>query len=77
MKCSKCKFWGDGNGTGNAYDAGHVNYCQNPQIKGEHHPSLTTSKLILEGNASLNQIILTRHDFGCILFEPIYIKVGK
>lgn len=37
--CGYCKFWGDGSGTGNPYDAGHMNDCNNPQISGDQHPS--------------------------------------
>ena len=71
MKCFDCKFWGEGNGTGMPYDAGHVNYCMNPQIAGNQHPSYGVlgelkSMLIAEGRST--QIIMTRGTFGCVLF---------
>jgi hypothetical protein len=72
MKCSNCRFWGTGDGTGYPYDAGHVNYCKQEQIDGIQHPSYgacndPTSMVMVEGAAT--QHILTRHNFGCILFE--------
>jgi hypothetical protein len=59
------------------YDAGHVNYCKQPQIHGEQHPSFgacgdSVSMIIAEGISP--QWILTRGKFGCILFEPINLK---
>lgn len=72
MKCADCKFWGNGDGKGIAYDAGHVNYCNNPQIGGDQHPSYgacgdPVSMVIAEGVEK--QYIQTRLTFGCILFE--------
>lgn len=72
MKCYDCEFWGDGDGTGIPYDAGHVNYCRNPQIDGWQHPSYgacdePVSMVIADQSAP--QKILTRGKFGCILFE--------
>lgn len=75
MKCDKCKYWGDGNGKGFPYDAGHVNYCRHPQIFGDQHPSYgacgePTSMVMSEG--ATVQLIMTRWNFGCILFEEIH-----
>lgn len=72
MRCYDCKHWGSGGGTGIPYDAGHVNYCNNPQIDGDQHPSHgaygdLTSMVMVDGLQ--NQKILTRGKFGCILFE--------
>jgi hypothetical protein len=77
MKCGKCKHWGDGTGTGYPYDAGHMNYCKNPQIHGNQHPSYGVGgerKTMLYAGGE-KQDIMTRISFGCILFEPIYVKV--
>lgn len=71
MRCYDCKYWGDGSGTGYPYDAGHVNYCKNPQIDGDQHPSYgacgdITSMVIVESISP--QQIQTRGNFGCVLF---------
>ena len=73
MKCGKCKFWGDGTGTGHPYDAGHVNYCRHPQITGDQHPSYGVggerkSMLIVDGGGVPHHI-MTRINFGCELGE--------
>lgn len=80
MRCYDCSNWGDGNGTGIPYDAGHVNHCKNPQIHGNQHPSYgacgePTSMVIVEGISP--QWILTRGTFGCILFDARKIKKTK
>jgi hypothetical protein len=72
MYCKDCKYWGDGDGKGIHYDAGHVGYCNQPQIGGDQHPSYGAcgdpiSMLIAEGVEK--QYIQTRLTFGCILFE--------
>ncbi len=75
--CGKCKHWGDGDGTAYPYDAGHMNTCNHPAIAGRQHPSygacgeLTT--MVYAGGET--QTIQTRITFGCILFEPIYVKL--
>jgi hypothetical protein len=79
MKCQACKFWGDGDGTGLPYDAGHMNYCKHPQIDGNQHPSYGAygepdTKLYA---GQEKQHIMTRHDFGCVLFKPAYQKITK
>lgn len=71
MRCYDCQFWGGGDGTGIPYDAGHVNYCKNPQIHGNQHPSYgacgePTSMIIVDGLQT--QALLTRGKFGCVLF---------
>jgi len=71
MRCYDCKFWGEGNGTGHPYDAGHVNYCKEPRIDGWQHPSYgacgePTSMVIAV--QSEEQRVLTRGKFGCVLF---------
>jgi hypothetical protein len=82
MKCGDCKHWGDGDGKGFAYDVGHMNYCNHKQIKGVQHPSFgavhyeTETMLYIEGDGR-PQLIMTRASFGCVLFEPIYIKIMK
>ena len=74
MKCSHCKFWGDGTGGGFPYDAGHVNYCNQPQIDGRQHPSSASyndneiSKVIVTSNKGEAQKLMTRWNFGCVLF---------
>lgn len=72
MKCGHCKYWGDGDGKGSPYDAGHVNYCNHRQIAGNQHPSYgacgdPVSMVIADGVEK--QYIQTRITFGCILFE--------
>lgn len=78
MKCASCKFWGDGDGTGIPYDAGHMNYCNNPQVSGNQHPSHGAcgepKTMIYDGHAG-EQAIMTRISFGCVLFEPFYRKL--
>lgn len=78
MKCGACKHWGDGDGTGFPYDAGHMNYCNNPQICGMQHPSHGAcgepKTMVYDGHEG-PQLIMTRITFGCVLFEPIYVKV--
>lgn len=74
MICRKCKFWGDGDGKGFPYDAGHVNYCKHPLISGRQHPSSSSyddkyiSKLIVDGSDKEHQI-MTRWNFGCNQIE--------
>jgi hypothetical protein len=80
MRCVDCRYWGDGDGTGIPYDAGHVNHCNHPKIHGEQHPSYgacgePTSMVMVEGVT--NQHILTRRNFGCILFERRSVKKSK
>lgn len=72
MRCYDCAWWGEGNGTGHPYDAGHVNYCNHPEIAGHQHPSYgacgePTSMVMIEG-FDKPQVLLTRGRFGCILF---------
>ncbi len=74
-KCRQCKYWGDGEGTGIPYDAGRMNSCNHPKIKGVHHPSFEGTKVYV--GIQEEQHLMTREGFGCILFEPIYIKVTK
>lgn len=72
-QCVKCKFWGDGDGTGYSYDAGRVNQCKHHLIDGEQHCSSASysndaiSKVIV-GNMQGPQVIWTRWNFGCNLF---------
>jgi hypothetical protein len=70
MRCDKCKYWGAGEGYGSHYDAGAVNYCNQPQISGNQHASYgacgePTSMVITTGE---DQHVMTRWNFGCILF---------
>jgi hypothetical protein len=76
MRCYDCKYWGDGDGTGQPYDAGHVNYCKNPLVSGPQHPSHCdaryASQIIAhdgEHRMLQDQHIMTRGRFGCVLFE--------
>jgi len=75
--CNKCKYWGEGDGTGVPYDAGHVNYCQHPLITGKQHPSSASyrdheiSKVMVNGGDDKSYTIMTRRNFGCNLFEEI------
>jgi hypothetical protein len=72
MHCSDCKMWGNGDGTGVPYDAGHVNYCKHPQINGWQHPSYgacgepTSMVIVIQ---DMPQDVMTRGKFGCVLFE--------
>jgi hypothetical protein len=73
MKCVKCKYWGNGDGTGIPYDAGHVNDCNHPQISGIQHASYgacgdPVSMVIVDGSG-ISHRILTRRSFGCDLGE--------
>ena len=69
--CQKCKYWGDGDGTGIPYDAGHVNYCKQPQIDGEQHPSIRYGRepasMVMTEHET--QHIMTRWNFGCVLHK--------
>lgn len=82
MKCNKCRHWGDGDGTGLPYDAGHMNYCNQHQVAGVQHPSygacgdpvtmvyvLYASRVTGLFNEAQGQKLMTRGTFGCILFE--------
>lgn len=78
MRCNCCKFWGEGDGTGVPYDAGHMNYCKHPQITGNQHPSYGfdggPDTKVYDGKGG-EQHIMTRWNFGCVMFQPIYIKI--
>lgn len=73
MLCRNCKFWGDGSGRGESYDAGHVNDCNHPLVSGNHHQSSSSyrddeiSKVIVP-TSDQPQLVVTRHNFGCVLF---------
>lgn len=72
VACRKCKFWGLGDGKGFHYDAGLMAYCHHPQLTGEQHPSKgacgePVTMLYVDGAAS--QLLMTRHNFGCVLGE--------
>lgn len=80
--CRNCRYWGDGDGTGMPYDAGHMNNCRNKQISGDQHPSYGVggeTKTMVYSNywrrdsntyaGTEKQIIETRWSFGCNLFE--------
>lgn len=71
MRCYDCKYWGDGTGTGHPYDAGHMNYCKHICIDGMQHPSYgacgDATTMIYTG--AEKQEVMTRGNFGCILFE--------
>jgi hypothetical protein len=79
MRCVKCKFWGDGDGTGNSYDAGHVNECKHKLISGWQHASSASydtneiSKVIVDGGG-VEHSIVTRYNFGCVLFVDNGVK---
>lgn len=80
MRCYDCKYWGTGDGTGIPYDAGHVNYCKNPQVDGDQHPSYgacgePTSMVIVAEHEI--QYIMTRGMFGCVLFEQRKVPKTK
>ena len=74
-QCRKCCHWGNGDGTGYHYDAGNVNYCQHHLISGMQHPSSSSynqndiSKLIVNGGDGKVYEIMTRWNFGCVLFK--------
>lgn len=74
MKCIDCKFWGSGDGTGIPYDAGHMNYCNHSQITGTQHPSFDQPKTMVYVEERESQSVMTRRDFGCVLFEKRKIK---
>lgn len=73
MRCDKCRFWGNGDGTGHSYDAGHVNECKHPLITGYQHASSAAvrddqiSKVIVDDGNEFHRIT-TRWNFGCVLF---------
>lgn len=73
MRCYDCAHWGDGDGTGLPYDAGHMNYCNQKQVAGNQHPSYGACgepmTMIYDGHTG-EQSIMTRGVFGCVLFEP-------
>lgn len=74
MRCDKCRYWGNGDGKGWSYDAGHVNVCHHRQIDGNQHPSYGAcgdpTSMVMSGQST--QTITTRWNFGCILFEEIH-----
>lgn len=77
MRCNCCKFWGEGDGTGIPYDAGHVNYCKEPRINGWQHPSFGACgepKSMVIAVQDKPQTVLTRGVFGCVLFVQREIK---
>lgn len=87
MRCKDCKFWGNGDGTGIPYDAGHMNDCTNTHLSGQHHPSYGACGDIetkVYAQVSMNadnryhgaaaQSLMTRWNFGCVLFEQRTIK---
>lgn len=80
MRCDKCEFWGDGDGTGYHYDAGNVNYCKHKLIFGRQHPSSSSynsdeiSKVIVDGSDTEHHI-MTRYNFGCVLFKDFKKKL--
>lgn len=79
-QCGRCKHWGDGDGTGMPYDAGRMNWCRQNQIDGDQHPShgaCGDPKTMLWAGAPGSQLIMTRIDFGCNLFEPLVSKTSK
>lgn len=79
MQCRKCVYWGDGNGTGIRYDAGHMNVCNHPGVHGMQHPSYGAygeQKTMLYAGGE-QQIIQTRWDFGCVLYQDIFDKLKK
>lgn len=69
--CRNCSLWGNGDGTGFPYDAGHVNICRHPQIDGDQHPSYGSCgepvTMVYSGEIKA-QTIQTRWNFGCVLF---------
>lgn len=69
--CIDCTHWGDGDGTGFSYDAGAMNYCKHPSINGIQHPSYGAcgdTKTMLYTGGLPSQSIMTRRNFGCVLF---------
>ena len=76
MQCGECKFWhlpteAEGDGTGLPYDAGHMNYCNHPQVTGVQHPSFGAcgepKTMVYAGGET--QLIMTRSNYGCVLFD--------
>lgn len=79
IRCYRCGFWGDGQGHGDTLsDAGVMGYCKHPGVDGNQHPSYGAcgeekTMVYCEEISGPNpyQHILTRRDFGCVLFKPI------
>lgn len=76
MKCCECRYWGDGDGKGVPYDAGHMNFCTHNQINGDQHPSYgvcgePVTMIYTNAEAPRFQQVMTRRNFGCILFKEI------
>lgn len=72
MQCRKCQYWGNGDGLGIPYDAGHMNRCNHPQISGMQHPSngaCGEPKTMVYCEGTELQSIMTRATFGCVLFK--------
>lgn len=72
MRCYDCKSWGDGDGTGLPYDAGHMNYCMHQQVAGNQHPSYGACgepKTMIYTGGQGHQHVMTRGTFGCVLFS--------
>lgn len=84
MKCEHCKHWGKGDEKSSyVWDAGAVHPCNHEQIAGIQHPSFGSvvyqkkTMIYTPQNNGAPQEVMTRDSFGCILFEPIYIKIIK
>lgn len=81
MKCIDCKHWGEGSGTGIHYDAGAMNYCNHPGIAGVQHPSYGACDeevTMIYTNTGNDQSIMTRRNFGCVLFKKAnHVKEKK
>lgn len=70
--------WGDGNGKGFPYDAGHMNVCKHLNINGYQHPSIGydgTERNTQVYAGGEEQTIMTRWNFGCVLFENILDRI--
>lgn len=71
MRCRECAKWGDGTGTGHPYDAGPMNACNSSQVSGVQHPSFGgTLKTMVYTGGQDRQVVMTRYDYGCVLFGP-------
>lgn len=90
MRCCECKFWHlpnetEGNGTGIPYDAGHMNYRNHKQVSGDQHPSYGAcgepKTMVYTGtqdkHRASGQLVMTRRDFGCVLFEHYKLYSSK
>jgi hypothetical protein len=79
ITCQECRHWGSSDGKGFHYDAGYMNYCNQPQMSGSQHPSYGAcgepTSMVCTGEQE--QQLMTRWNFGCVLGETVFNILEK